>query len=89
MICPECDGEGEIYTTEWISCPKCDGYGESEGEDEGEAEDSEDCPRCQGSGGGPEHWACPDCGGSGRNLAMARQRREDYEADRWDAKEDR
>ena len=69
-----------------MRCPECDGEGEGEDEDE---DDSEDCPRCQGSGGGPEHWACPDCGGSGRNLALARQRREDYLADQWDAKEDR
>lgn len=91
MKCPECDGDGVIYTTEDMDCPECNGTGEVEGEDddEGSDDDSLDCPRCGGSGGGPEHWQCPDCLGSGRNQALARERREDYEADQRDVKEDR
>ena len=94
MRCPECDGRGESYLTlegvsQWVDCDACDGTGEVDGDDEDSDDDSLDCPRCGGSGGGPEHWQCPDCLGSGRNQALARERREDYEADQWDVKEDR
>ena len=86
MICPECDGDGVIYTTEDMPCPECDGTGEVEGEDE----DSEDCPRCQGSGGGPENWRCPDCHGTGVDVAAKRRSREEYLEDYWvDARKDR
>jgi len=27
--------------------------------------ESNDCPICGGSGGGPEHWRCTSCGGKG------------------------
>ena len=31
MRCPECDGDGVIYTTEDMPCPECDGTGEDDG----------------------------------------------------------
>ncbi len=29
-----------------------------------------DCPTCGGSGGGPEHWRCPSCLGSGQRKIV-------------------
>ena len=91
MRCPECSGNGESYTTikgvsQWVDCDACDGSGEVEGEDEDD-EGSDDCPTCGGCGGG--EFSCSRCHGSGRNLDRERERREDYDADQWDVKEDR
>lgn len=91
MKCPECEGDGVIYTTEDTPCPECDGSGEVESDDsddeDSDDEDSDDCPVCGGCGGGS--FTCSRCHGSGRNLDRERERREDYAADQWDAKEDR
>ncbi len=41
---------------------------------EGEQEPNNDCPTCGGSGGGPEHWRCPSCLGSGlRKIVHERE----------------
>lgn len=58
---------------------------------EEDAETDEDpdfsCGVCGGSGGGPEHWACPRCDGSGTNKTARKayldDRRGDEEYDRW------
>jgi rubredoxin len=56
--------------------------------DQGEPEEEPDftCGRCGGSGGGPEHWRCPSCLGSGEDKfarrAYLEDRRGDEEYDR-------
>jgi hypothetical protein len=42
------------------------------------------CRTCGGSGGGPEHWRCPTCRGSGIDPAA----RERDNADDWDRHDD-
>jgi len=48
---------------------------------EDEEEPSTDCPNCGGSGGCPPDQACRSCKGTGEDLELARERRNDWRED--------
>ncbi len=84
--CDGCDYLQEIREDDHGNRYCADCCPEAHADPEEDEEPNFDCGTCGGSGGGPEHWACPSCGGSGTNRAARKayydDRRGDEEYDR-------
>ena len=72
------------YGIETRACCQCRGVEPDEDE-----EPNFDCGVCGGSGGGPDQWGCPACGGRGINVRARKAYYEDQRGDeRYDARRD-